>query len=222
MKPSTTIKLAIADDQSIFRKGLISSLDSYPNLQVTIEAENGKTLLAQLAHKTADVVLLDMKMPEMNGVDVCRNIKKSHTNIKVIGLSAYDHHYYVSNFFNAGGDGYILKDVGIGEIVYAINSVHQNGSFLNEGSTTPILKRLMDMEQPGFDYSSTLSVPLKSYEVEILKLVALEYTTAEIASKMKLSPKTIENYRGILLEKIGAKNIAGLVTYAVRKGLIEL
>jgi DNA-binding NarL/FixJ family response regulator len=222
LEQNTSINVAIADDQPIFRKGLISLLQPYPHLTVSLEAESGKTLLDQLSRMKTDVVLLDMKMPDMNGIDVCKKIKEQYPHTKVIALSAYDHHYYVSNFFEAGGDGYILKDVEIGEIVYAINYVHQNGSYLSEQTSLPLIKKLMDMDHHSVDYTSTLSIPLKAYELEILKLIASEYTTTEIATKMELSPKTIENYRGIMMEKIGAKNIAGLVTYAIRKGLIEL
>lgn len=218
----STIKVAIADDQSIFRNGVISSLKPYSHIHIICEAENGKNLLDQLNQTTVDVVLLDMKMPDMNGVEVCKAIKNKYPQIKVIGLSVYNHHFYISSLLEAGGDGYLLKDVEAEEIAQAIQHVVQNGSYLNENPSLPLVKRLMDIDHHAIKYTSTHTLSLKKYELEILTLIAQELTTVEIADKMNLSPKTIENYRGVLMEKIGAKNIAGLVTYAIRSGIIEL
>lgn len=216
------IRVAIADDQSIFRNGVINSLKPYPHIQITGEAENGRNLLDQLSKKNVDVVLLDMKMPDMNGIEICKAIKAKYPDTKVIGLSVYNHHYYISSLFAAGGDGYLLKDVEADEIALAIQHVHHNGSYLNEYTSLPLVKQLMDMDHHSVTYTSSHGISLKKHELEILTLIAQEFTTPEIATKMNLSPKTIENYRGILMEKIGAKNIAGLVTYAIRSGIIEL
>ncbi len=220
LKTNHPIKVAVVDDQSIYRNGVISSLKPYSHLTVVCEAENGKTLLNQLNQINADVILLDMKMPDMNGVEVCKAIKESHPETKVIGLSVYDHQYYISSLFEAGGDGYLLKDVEINEIVHAINYVYQKESNHNKPISLSGLQRSATNKRMAY-FSSEQSIPLKTYELKILKLIALGYTTSKIAAKMELSPKTIENYRGILMEKIGAKNIAGLVKYAIKKGIIE-
>jgi DNA-binding NarL/FixJ family response regulator len=115
-----------------------------------------------------------------------------------------------------------LKDVDITEIVKAIQSVYKDGSYVNEKASIPLIKKLIDIKHPSVYYHIQHVTPFKDYELEILKLIAKEYTTQEIAEAMKLSPKTIENYRGIMLTKIGAKNTAGLITYAIKKGIIEL
>jgi DNA-binding NarL/FixJ family response regulator len=214
------IRVAIADDQAIFRTGVIASLRPYENIQIVGEAENGTTLLHKLTVVKPDIVLLDMKMPDMDGVAVCKAIKSSYPEIKVIGLSVYDHHYYIASLFEAGGNSYLLKDVDASEIVKALEHVHKYGSYLNEKASIPLIKKLMEMNHPSVYYSADQAVPLKTNEITILQLIAQEYTTPEIAEKMDLSPKTVENYRGLLMQKIGAKNTAGIVTYAIKKGLV--
>jgi DNA-binding NarL/FixJ family response regulator len=221
-KTQSPIKIAIADDQSIFRNGVISSLRPYSNIKIVCEAVNGRSLLEQLPLTQPDIVLLDMKMQDMDGIEICKIIKQTLPDIKVIGLSVYDHYYYISSLFEAGGSGYLLKDVDITEIVKAIQSVYKDGSYVNEKASIPLIKKLIDIKHPSVYYHIQHVTPFKDYELEILKLIAKEYTTQEIAEAMKLSPKTIENYRGIMLTKIGAKNTAGLITYAIKKGIIEL
>ncbi|MES2781122.1 MAG: response regulator transcription factor [Bacteroidota bacterium] len=216
------IKVAIADDHSIFRNGVIASLRPFSNIKIVCEAISGSNLLEQLPKTLPDIILLDMKMSDMDGVEICKNIKRLFPRIKVIGLSVYDHYNYISSLFEAGGSGYLLKDVDITEIVKAIQTVYTDGSYMMDKASIPLIKKLMDIQHPSVYYHIQHVTPFKDYELEILKLIAKEHTTQEIAENMKLSPKTIENYRGIMLTKIGAKNTAGLITYAIKKGLIEL
>jgi DNA-binding NarL/FixJ family response regulator len=216
------IKVGIADDQSIFRNGVISSLRPYSNIKIICEATSGKTLLEQLAQTSIDVLLLDMKMEDMDGIEICKTIKKLYPKIRVIGLSVYDHYYYISSIFEAGASSYLLKDIDIGEMVTAIQSVYKDGSYMTEKASIPLIKKLIDIKHPSVYYHVEHITPFKDYELDILKLIAKEYTTQEIANSMDLSRKTIENYRGIMLAKVGAKNTAGLITYAIKKGLIDL
>lgn len=214
------IRVAIADDQSIFRNGVIASLKPHQHLHMVGDAEDGTALLKLLSITKVDIVLLDMKMPDMDGVEACKAIKSLYPYIGVIGLSVYDHYYYISSLFEAGGNGYLLKDVAPLEIVRAIETVHKEGTYMHENASLPLIQRLIDMNHPSVYFSAAAAVPLKSYEIDILKFIAMELTTAQIAEKLQLTPKTIENYRGILMSKIGAKNTAGLVTYAIKKGIV--
>jgi DNA-binding NarL/FixJ family response regulator len=220
MTQSNSLNIAIADDQSIFRQGVISSLRQYPHLQIVCEAENGNNLISKLSKQPVDVVLLDMKMPDMDGVEACKKIKQLHPAIKVIGLSVYDHHYYIASLFEAGGSGYLLKDIDPEEIVKAIETVNTEGVYFNEKASIPLIKQLMAMEHPSAYFSVDHSIPLKSYEIDIIKLIALEYTAVEISEKLDLSKRTVENYKAIIMSKIGAKNTVGLVTYAIKKGIV--
>lgn len=214
------LQIAIADDQSIFRQGVISSLRQYPQLKIVCEAENGSDLLTQLSQKHVDIVLLDMKMPDMDGVEACKKIKQQFPLVKVIGLSVYDHHYYIASLFEAGGSGYLLKDIDPEEIVKAIETVHTEGVYFHEKASIPLIKQLMAIDHPSVYYSIDHSIPLKNYEIDIIKLIAQENTAVEISEKLDLSKRTVENYKAIIMGKIGAKNTAGIVTYAIKKGII--
>lgn len=221
MIQSTTLQIAIADDQSIFRQGVIASLRQYPHLNIVCEAESGNDLLTKLQQSKVDIVLLDMKMPDMDGVEACRRIKEQQPSIKVIGLSVYDHYYYIASLFEAGGSGYLLKDVDPEEIVTAIDSVNKEGAYLNDKASIPLIKKLIDIDHPSVYYSiDDHSVPLKGYEIDIIKLIAQELTAVEISEKLELSRRTVENYKANIMSKIGAKNTAGIITYAIKKGII--
>lgn len=220
MNPDTIIKTAIADDHSIFRSGLIASLQPYRHIQIVCESEDGQSTLTALANAEVDILLLDMKMPDMDGVEICRKVKHLYPATKVIGLSVYNHYYYISSLFEAGGSGYLLKDADAQEIANTINRVFTDGSYVAEDASIPLIKKLIELNHPSVYYQGKPSLPFKGTELEILKLIVEEYTTIQIGDKLNLSPKTIENYRGIMMEKIGAKNIAGLVTYAIKMGII--
>jgi DNA-binding NarL/FixJ family response regulator len=220
MGNGNNLRIAIADDQSIFRHGVISSLSHYSNLKIVCEAENGNDLLLKLTEQPIDVVLLDMKMPDMDGVEACKRIKRNHPEIKVIGLSVYDHYYYIASLFQAGGSGYLLKDIDPEEIVKAIETVNTDGVYFNEKTSVPLVKQLMVMEHPSVYFAADDSVPLKPYEIEIIQLIAQELTAVEISEKLELSKRTVENYKALIMAKIGAKNTAGIITYAIKKGII--
>lgn len=219
---SSIIKVALADDQSIFRNGVIASLRPYSNIKVVCEATSGHALLNQLSQLSVDIVLLDMKMQDMDGIEICKIIKRDYPETRIIGLSVYDHYYYISSMFEAGASSYLLKDVDITEMVTAIQAVYREGMYMAEKASIPLIKKLIDIKHPSVYYHIEQITPFKDYELEILKLIAKEFTTQEIADAMNLSRKTIENYRGIMLTKVGAKNTAGLLTYAIKKGLIDL
>jgi DNA-binding NarL/FixJ family response regulator len=214
------VRVAVADDHKIFRSGLVSSLAPFSTLKVVLIADSGQALLDGIPVEQPDVILLDMKMPDMDGLEVCRAITKQYPRIHVIGLSVYDHHLYIAGLFEAGASGYLLKDVEPVEIVKAIQVVHKDGSYLQEKAPLRLVKKLMDMNHPSVYYDAEASHQLTNQEVTVLQHIAREYTSTEIAGIMSLSPKTIENYRSNLLMKTGAKNTAGLVTYAIRKGLV--
>jgi DNA-binding NarL/FixJ family response regulator len=215
-----TIRIAIADDHKIFRNGVISSLQPYDHIRIVCEAEGGASLLGKLQQEKVDVVLLDMKMPDMDGAEVCKKIKDSYPKVHVIGLSVYDHHYYIASMFAAGASGYLLKNVDPSEILKAIESTFTDGSYMHEKTPINLVKSLIDMNHPSVYFDAANTSPLKQHEIDVLKLITREYTNAEIAKMMQLSPKTVENYRNNLLTKTGAKNTAGLVTYAIKKGLV--
>lgn len=213
------INLAIADDHAIFRNGLVASLEPFRHICIKYVAASGEELIEHIKTLPVQVVLMDMKMSGMDGIETTRMLKKMNPEIKVLGLSVFENHNYITNMFKAGANGYLLKDATPEQIVEAVECVSKNEYYFNELVSYKLLKSLMEMEHPSTQISNEF-VPLTNLEIEIIKLIGLELTNAEIAAKLNLGTKTIENYRNKLLTKTGAKNTVGLVIHGIKKGYI--
>lgn len=217
---STPISLALADDHQLFRKGLCLIFEEQDGFEVVIEAENGKQLVDALAHKSVDVVLLDLEMPEMNGAEALKIIKEVHPSIKVLLLTMHDNEKYMISFLQQGAHGYLLKDASPDELVHGVKKVHQSGRYINDRVSEALLNRLdgLKVETPTLGEENNLG----EREMEVLRLICEEFTTAEIADKLFLSTRTIESYRKRLLEKTDTRNTAGLVRFAIEKDLFKV
>jgi len=213
------IKLVIADDHSLFRKGLISMFKEMPAFRVIGEAGNGKELLALLKRKTPDVVLLDLKMPIMDGVEVTEYMKKRYPDIKIVVLTMYDNQKFIIHLVELGVNGYLLKNTDPGEMEKTIITVMKEGFGFNKYVISVMRNTILHQhkQKPSFEAEADFT----KRELEILKLICEQYTNAEIGKKLHRSARTVEGYRKQILAKIGAKNTAGMVLYAVRYGLIE-
>ena len=213
------IKIVIADDHSLFRKGIISMLRDRPDFRVIGEAGNGKELLKIIKEKPPDVLLLDLKMPLMDGVEVTEYVKKHYPDIKIIVLTMYDNQKFIIHLVELGVNGYLLKNTEPDEMEKTISTVVKDGFCFNNYVVSVMRKTILNQRKlkPSFD----AEVDFTKRELQILKLICLQYTNAEIGKKLHRSARTIEGYRKQLLVKIGAKNTAGLVLYAVKHGLIE-
>lgn len=216
MKP---IKYAIADDHKIFRKGLRLILDDDNELECVGEAENGRQLLALLDMAPVDVILLDLKMPEMDGIEVTKNVRFKHPTIKIVILTMHDDEHYILHLMEAGANGYLIKNADPEEVKTAIHAVQANGYYFNDHVSNIMLKTIMNKNAIAPSFNSTIKLTDK--EKEVLKLICQEHTTAEIGEKIFLSPRTVEGIRAMLLEKIGVRNTAGLVIYALKNGIYE-
>lgn len=213
------INIAIADDHAIFRNGLVASFEPYNHVCIKYVAASGEELIEYLKEHPVHVVLMDMKMTGMDGIETTRVLKKMNPDIRVIGLSVFENHNYITNMFKAGANGYLLKDATPEQIMEAVECVNKNEYYFNELVSHKLLKSLLEMEHPSMQISSEY-VSLTNLEIEIIKLIGLELTNAEIAVKLNLGTKTIENYRNKLLTKTGAKNTVGLVIHGIKKGYI--
>ncbi len=214
------IRIAIVDDHKIFRQGVKSVLQPVKNFEVVLEVNNGQDLLDQFSAILPDVVLMDIKMAGMDGITTTRHLIQTHPLARVIGLSVFDQEIYISNMFEAGAKGYLLKDAEPEEIVYAINKVHE-GDYHFKGRLSNILyEKLFHQLNKTDEQVTTPLAALAPAEVDILKLICAEQTNKEISDKLNMSVKTVENYRNKLLSKTGSKNVVGLVTFAIKKGYL--
>jgi DNA-binding NarL/FixJ family response regulator len=213
------IKVAIADDHKIFRKGVILSMRSYTNIKFVMEADNGEELLAQIPEFEPDVILCDLKMPVKDGIDTTKLITKNFPNIRVIILTMYEDERFVGHLMDCGAAGYLLKNTDPTEIKKAIVDVMRTGFYLNPFVNKVLIKK--NYSKQKFNPSLTSEVVLSDREKEVLTLVCMEFTASEIASKMDISARTVEAIKDRLMERFGVKNSVGLVFYAMKNSLID-
>lgn len=214
------IKLAIADDHKIFRNGLKAALEDCADFTLMLEASNGKELIGQLVDKKPDVILMDIKMPEMDGMQTTAYVSQHYQDIKILALSMHNEDKYIVDMMKAGASGYLLKNAEPEEIIDAISTVYNKGFYFNEHLSVTLIKQLVNKNQG--EPRSIDGVELNDREIEILRLVCQEYSNQEIADKVFLSVRTVEGYRARLFEKTGSRNLVGLVIFAIKRGIINV
>lgn len=212
------IKVALADDHGLFREGLKSILTRLEEVEVVIEAANGKELLEAMAQVTPDVLLLDLEMPVMDGVEACKKIREKSTEVKILVLTMHEEERMTAHLMEVGANGYLLKNTRKDELLNAIQTVHDTGMYSTDRVTTALLKSL---KQRSRKVTGLGAVQLTRREQEVLALIAEEFTNSEIGEKLFISEKTVDGHRMNLLSKLGVKNTAGLILKAVRLGLIS-
>ena len=213
------IKIGIADDHQIFRKGVILSLRSFTNIKFIFEAENGQDLLDKLAEEQPDVVLCDLRMPVKDGIDTTKMITKLYPNVRVIILTMYEDDRFVGHLMDCGAAGYLLKSTEPGEIKKAITDVMRTGFYLNPFVNKVLIKK--NYSKQKFNPSLNSEIVLSDKEKEVLTLVCMEFTASEIAQKMDISARTVEAIKDRLMERFGVKNSVGLVFFAMKNQLID-
>jgi DNA-binding NarL/FixJ family response regulator len=230
------IKVAIADDHKIFRKGVILSLRPYSAIKFVQEAENGQELLDGLAASEPDVVLMDLRMPLKDGIETTKIIAKTYPSLKdgiettkiiaktypsihIIALTMYEDERFVSHMMEIGANGYLLKSADPSEIKRAIVEVATKGYYLNNFVNRILLKK--SHSRTKIIPSLNTEITLNEREREVVKYICMEFTAQEIAQKLDVSPRTVEAIKDRLMERFGAKNTAGLVFFAVKNNLID-
>ncbi len=214
------IKLAIADDHKIFRNGLKATLEDCADFDLVLEASNGNQLISRLANVIPDVILMDIKMPELDGIQTTAHVKKHYGNIKVLALSMFNEDKYIVDMMKAGASGYLLKNAEPEEIIEAISTVYHKDYYFNEHLSVTLIKQLT--VNASTINPAHYKADLNEREIEVLKLVCQEYSSQEIADKMYLSVRTVEGYRARLFEKTQSKNLVGLVIFAIKAGIISV
>ena len=214
-----SIKILIADDHRIMRSGLRSLLDQEPDMEVVAEADNGR-MTVQLARKLSpDVVIMDIAMPDLNGIEASRQILSEVPNVKVVALSMHSAEQFVAGMLGAGASGYLLKDCAHGELCLAIRSVVANQSYLSPAIADIVIetyrRELSKAEPLGFPI-------LTPREREVLQLVAEGKSSKKIASLLHVSVKTVEAHRHQIMHKLNLHSVAELTKYAILKGIMSL
>jgi len=214
-----SVKVLLVDDHAIIREGLRSLLEKQPDMEVVADVDDGRRAVEMVRELSPDVVIMDVTMPRLGGIEATRQITSESPSVKVIALSIHSKRRFVADMLQAGAAGYILKECLFDELVQAIRAVSEGGRYLSPSITDVVVndyvKRL----------SSDQESPLRSLtgrEREVLQLVAEGRSTKEIAMELHVSTKTIEANRRQIMEKLGMHSVAELTKYAVREGLSSL
>jgi DNA-binding NarL/FixJ family response regulator len=225
MSAQNEIKVILADDHQMIRDGIKSLLEDEA-IKIVGEANNGEKVLELLQEKTADLVIMDINMPEMDGIEATKQIVKKHSGVKVLALSMFDDESYIVNMLEVGAAGYILKNTGQEELVKAITAVADGENYFSDKVSSKLLNQFIKNKGQPTSGSSNKNrdAPvehLTKREKEVLKLIAEENTNKEIAEKLFISPRTVDTHRRNLLQKLNVKNTAGLVRYAMKHDILE-
>lgn len=211
------INIIIADDHKMFREGLAELLSKSKDLNIVGGAGNRDEILALLDNQNIHVVIMDIDMGEISGITLAAEIRASNPQIRVLALSMHGEKNYIVKMLEAGASGYILKNAGKEEMMNAIRTVANGDTYLS----SQVSARLIDHITNPDKKQKQDGIPLTDREIEVLRLIADEYSNSEIAEKLFISIRTVDTHRRNLLEKLQVKNTAGLVKYAINKGLLE-
>jgi RNA polymerase sigma factor (sigma-70 family) len=214
-----TIKLVIADDHRLFRSGLRQLIEKQPGIKVLAEAATGFEAVAAAKDLSPDIILMDISMPEQNGIEATRRIVDEAGSVRVIILSMHSDRRYITEALRAGAKGYLLKDSAPEELLRAIHKVMRDQFYLSAAINTQVIEGFVQLASN--ETSSAFSA-LSAREREVLQLLAEGKSTREIADKLNLSAKTVETHRQHVMEKLNLHTIAELTRYAIREGLTSL
>ncbi len=214
---SEVIRIAIADDHKLVRTGIAMILRENDDFVVVQQAANGKELVDALDQTRPDVVLLDMEMPVLSGPETLTKIREYNPGIKVLILTMHNNEAFILQMMELGANGYLLKNTDPAEVVQAIRKVTESEFYFSDLVSKAMLRGISNPELK--EKHTAPGHGLSEREVDVLQLICKEYTTTEIGEALFLSPKTIEGYRKVLFNKTAARNMAGLVLFAIRHGL---
>jgi len=215
------IKVLIADDHAMFSDGIVSILQEEKDLEVVGTCLDGPSVGTWLKANEADLLLLDVNLPGMNGIEVCKEVNKNYPKLKVLAISMFNEESYVSEILNHGASGYILKNTGREELLNAIRIVMSGETYFSDEVTETMMKSLMKNRKGSKSTGTGFLPKISRREKEVLNLIVQEFTTQEIANQLFISLKTVESHRSNLLAKLNARNSAGLVRIAMENKLLN-
>lgn len=208
------ITIGIVDDHSLIINGLTYMLGNLPDYPIRFTANNGEQLMVALENEVPDVLLLDIELPDGNGIELCAALLKKYPGLPIVALTNHDEVVYVKKMMRSGAKGYLLKGTDKQNLLNAIHAVHKGEQFLDRHVEQAILQQTISGKR------TSVEVKLTKRENQILSLVANEYSNQEIADELFLSVRTVESHRHSINQKLDIKNTAGLVKEAIMRGLI--
>ncbi len=214
------INIMVADDHTMFVDGIDSILNKEDDMQVICKCYTGEEVLKQLKVVQPDIILLDINLPGITGIEVSKTVLAEYPEVKILAISMFNEESFVTEILNNGAQGYILKNTGRKELLDAIRTICGGKTYFSKDVTNTIMKSLMKkrMESKG---STKLIPKVSRREKEVLKLIVEEFTTQEIAKELFISLKTVESHRSSLLNKLNARNTAGLVRITMENKILE-
>ena len=214
-----SIKIILADDHKLFCEGLRSMLDSQPGLKVIATAPDGHAAVNLVRETSPDVVIIDIGMPNLNGIEATRKIVAENASIKVIALSMHSDKRFIAEMFKAGASAYLLKDCDLEELTNAISAVMEDNPYISPSVSKVVIK---DYIKNLKNENTSVFTVLTAREREVLQILAEGKNTHQIAATLFVSEKTVESHRRQIMNKLGIHNVAGLIKYAIREGLTTL
>lgn len=215
-----TIRIALCDDHQIIREGLRSLLERQTDMSVVGEGINGLDAIRLARDKKPDIMVLDIAMPELNGIAAARRIAEDFPKIKILALSMHSDHHFVTEMLEAGASGYMLKDSAFAELTSAIRTIMAGGLFISPRLAGNVLEVFVHKAKPS--RKARRKIELSEREAEILQMISEGKSSKDIAISLTISVKTVETHRQHIMEKVGVHNVAALTKYAIREGLTSL
>ena len=213
------IRILVADDHTILRAGLRMMLNAQPDMEVSGEAQDGRQALQEAQRLQPDVILMDITMPDVNGIEATRQIKRVLPDVKILVLTMHEHDEYVFQALRAGASGYMLKEAAATDLITAIHVIRSGQFYLSPTAQSVVVGDYLQRVRTGEERDSYST--LTEREREILKLVAEGHTNNQIAERLIISPKTVDTHRTHIMDKLNLHSRAELVKYAMRRGLLE-
>lgn len=214
------IRVLVAEDHSIVRDGIISLIENIPGLYVVGEASNGKDLVEKYSALIPDVVISDISMPGMTGIEAVLEIRKKFPDVRALFLSIHEGEEFVFHVLKAGGKGLLSKNIIKGELIYAIKVVAKGGKYFGSGYSEEKLQEILEMNTPADPVIVFQDTDLSRRELEVLRLVCDGYSSHEIAETLEIGKKTVDTHRSSIMKKLGVENTSQLIKFAIKNRIV--
>lgn len=214
------INVFVVDDHQIFLDGIVSLLTDEPDIRISGTAHNGKQALEKIKSSKTDVVLMDINMPVMDGIEATKHLRQSNPDIRILMLTMYNEPRFIKESLEIGAKGYVLKNISKDDLVKAIHTVYQDKPYLDNEAQEKLINSISSKEEEDTRDYDELAAQITQRELEILQLIALGLTSQDIANKLFISKNTVETHRKNMLAKLNVNNTAALLKIAYKKGLV--